>query len=43
MPEMLYQYDRPYFFDSTKFNQHFHYTPTKNEPAIKAVLKALKG
>lgn len=43
MPEMLYQYDQPYFFDSTKFNQHFHFTPTQNEPAIKAVLKALKG
>jgi len=43
MPEMLYQYDRPYFFDAAKFNQHFHYTPTQNELAIKEVLAALKG
>jgi nucleoside-diphosphate-sugar epimerase len=42
MPEMLYQYDRPYFFDSAKFNRHYQYTPTKNEEAIQLVLEALK-
>ncbi len=42
MPEMLYQYDRPYFFDSAKFNQHYQFTPTKNEDALKLVLQSLK-
>ncbi len=42
MPEMLYQYDRPYFFDSAKFNQQYQFTPTKNEDALKLVLAALK-
>jgi hypothetical protein len=42
MPEMLYQYDRPYFFDSAKFNQQYQFTPTKKEEALKLVLAALK-
>jgi len=28
MSEMLYQYANDYFFDSSKFNQHFAYTPS---------------
>jgi nucleoside-diphosphate-sugar epimerase len=27
LPEMNYQYDRDYFFDSSKFNNRFNYTP----------------
>ena len=42
MPEMLYQYDRPYFFDSAKFNQRYQYTPTKNQDALKLVLASLQ-
>lgn len=28
MPEMMYQYDRPYFFDSSKFEKTFNFKPT---------------
>lgn len=38
--EMLYQYDRPYVFDSSKFNRHFKYSPVRNEDAIHETLKA---
>ncbi len=38
MHEMLYQYDRPYVFDSSKFQRAFAYTPTSNEAAVQAVV-----
>jgi nucleoside-diphosphate-sugar epimerase len=38
--EMLYQYDRDYVFDSSKFNQHYNFQPTSYEQGIKAVLQA---
>ncbi len=41
--EMLYQFDRPYFFDSSKFNTRFGYHPISNTDAVKATLKALSG
>ncbi|MCF8233869.1 MAG: NAD(P)H-binding protein [Bacteroidales bacterium] len=41
-PEMAYQYDRDYFFDSSKFNEHFKYTPVKPKAAVKEVMKELK-
>ena len=41
--EMRYQYDRPYFFDSSKFNSAFNFTPTSNEEAVKATIQALKS
>lgn len=41
MHEMLYQYDRPYWFDSAKFNKAFNYTPISNEQAVKEVLQKL--
>lgn len=41
MHEMLYQYDRPYWFDSAKFNKAFNYTPISNEQAVKEVLQTL--
>ncbi len=35
MPEMMYQYDRDYFFDSTKFKSRFNFTPVTNEMGVK--------
>ena len=35
MPEMMYQYDRDYFFDSSKFNTHFNFTPTLYSQGVK--------
>ena len=34
MPEMLYQYDRDYFFDSSKFNSRFSLKPTPYEKGM---------
>lgn len=42
MYEMRYQYDRDYYFDSSKFNNHFNYTPTKNAEAVKKTVAELK-
>ncbi len=42
LPEMNYQYDRDYFFDSSKFNKRFNYTPTKNAIAVKQTVEQLK-
>jgi len=39
--EMNYQYDRDYYFDSTKFNTRFHFTPTANAQAVKLTLDQL--
>jgi hypothetical protein len=35
--EMLYQYDRDYVFDSSKFENAFHMPPTSIEIAIKKI------
>lgn len=35
LKEMQYQNDRDYFFDSTKFDKHFSFTPTYYEEGIK--------
>lgn len=37
--EMVYQYDRDYFFDSSKFNQRFLYTPVTPAEAVKQILQ----
>lgn len=42
MYEMRYQYDRDYYFDSSKFNKRFNYTPTNNLTAVKQTLERLK-
>lgn len=42
MYEMRYQYDRDYFFDSSKFNNHFKFTPTSNAEAVKRTVELLK-
>ncbi|MBI2282228.1 MAG: NAD-dependent epimerase/dehydratase family protein [Bacteroidetes bacterium] len=39
LSEMNYQYDRDYFFDSSKFNEHFNFKPTTNEMAVKQIVK----
>jgi nucleoside-diphosphate-sugar epimerase len=38
MPEMMYQYDRDYIFDSSKFNSRFNFTPTAYEMGVKQIL-----
>lgn len=35
MPEMLYQYDRNYFFDSSKFERRFKFIPTTYPEGVK--------
>ena len=42
MYEMRYQYDRDYYFDSSKFNKHFKYTPTTNAEAVKQTVRELQ-
>ena len=37
--EMRYQFDREYFFDSTKFENYFKYQPTLYEDGVKEILK----
>lgn len=41
MPEMMYQYDRDYFFDSSKFEHYFNYTPVKNEDAVRTIVNSI--
>lgn len=43
MPEMLYQYDRDYVFDSSKFEKRFSFTPTSYTEGIKQTIKADYG
>lgn len=38
--EMLYQYDRDYVFDSSKFEKEFNFKPTSYEDGIEAIVKA---
>lgn len=42
MYEMRYQYDRDYYFDSSKFNKYFNFTPTTNADAVKQTVAELK-
>ena len=37
--EMMYQYDRDYVFDSTKFEKRFNFTPTSYSDGIREVIK----
>jgi nucleoside-diphosphate-sugar epimerase len=39
LSEMLYQYDREYVFDSTKFEQTFQFTPTGYSEGVKHVAR----
>ena len=38
--EMLYQYDRNYLFDSSKFEKEFNFKPTSYEKGIQAIVDA---
>ena len=38
MPEMMYQYNRDYYFDSSKFKKRFNFTPTSNEEGVRLVV-----
>lgn len=38
--EMLYQYDRDYVFDSSKFEQHFNFEPTSYAEGISQIVKS---
>lgn len=40
--EMAYQYDRDYFFDSSKFNRRFSYTPATPKEAVEHLLAELQ-
>lgn len=42
MYEMRYQYDQPYYFDSSKFTERFKYTPTSNAEAVIQTIDALR-
>lgn len=42
LAEMNYQYDRDYYFDSTKFNSYFKFTPTSNALAVKQAIEQLR-
>ncbi len=36
--EMRYQYDRNYFFDSSKFEKHFNFKPTTYQDGVREIL-----
>lgn len=43
LAEMNYQYDRDYYFDSTKFNSYFNFKPTSNEIAVKKAIEQISN
>ena len=42
MPEMMYQFDREFNFDCSKFVNQFNFVPTSNREAVKETIEALK-
>ncbi len=38
--EMIYQFERPYEFDSSKFESHFNFSPTSYETGIRQIIEA---
>ena len=42
MPEMMYQYDRDYYFDSTKFEKRFNFKPTSYKEGVKQTIELTK-
>ena len=38
MPEMMYQYDRDYFFDSGKFEKRFGIQPTLYQQGVREIV-----
>ena len=43
LQEMLYQYEQDYYFDATKFNTHFNYTPIPYSEGIHETITFLKN
>ena len=43
MPEMMYQYDRDYFFDSSKFEKRFNFKPTSYQEGVKLTVEQTKN
>lgn len=41
-PEMLYQYEQDYFFDSSKFEKHFGIKATEPKDGIRNLMRSLK-
>jgi nucleoside-diphosphate-sugar epimerase len=42
MPEMMYQYDRDYFFDSSKFDKRFNFKTTTYQEGVKLTIEQTK-
>lgn len=42
-PEMIYQYEQDYFFDSTKFEKRFNISATTPKDGIKILVESLKA
>ncbi len=42
MPEMMYQYDRDYIFDSSKFDKRFNFRTTTYQEGVKATIEQTK-
>ncbi len=40
MPEMMYQYDRDFLFDSSKFISRFNFTPTTYEMGVRQIVNS---
>jgi nucleoside-diphosphate-sugar epimerase len=41
--EMRYQFDRDYFFDSSKFEKYFNFKPTTYQEGVKEILASVKN
>lgn len=41
LKEMIYQYDRDYFFNSSKFEKKFRFKPVENIKAVKSIAESL--
>ncbi|MDI6803397.1 MAG: NAD-dependent epimerase/dehydratase family protein [Bacteroidota bacterium] len=42
MPEMMYQYDRDYYFDSSKFDKRFNFKTTTYQEGVKLTIQQTK-
>lgn len=43
MPEMMYQYDRDYFFDSSKFDKQFNFKTTTYQEGVRLTIEQTKN
>ena len=43
MPEMMYQYNRDYFFDSSKFDERFNFKTTSYKEGVKLTIEQTKN